>query len=325
MKGLAVTVVVMVMVVVEGVTLTKDKEKDVIDRLTSELDALLKDFLKERRIPNDFLHPQDSSLYPPNGASLTELEDPYFLKEWTASQQDTTAQSHRTAEPITAASPDATRTATASQRITRTPETEHRTIASPPHTNRTTTTPPHANRTTKAQHRTTPATKTTKHRSKTEVEMKKQIHTHSKPVENFRKQNLTDLRESASVIETRTRRRALPNVIYRRRKPAVHCGSGIGGSVFSSSSGAMAYISFIVNAIALVVNINNNINNNNNNNNLNSNNNVNSNNANLNVNSNNANQVNIMPPGGKRRRRQVSASQTPPLSQAPPEITAFLG
>lgn len=81
-----------------------------------------------------------------------------------------------------------------------------------------------------------------------------------------------------------------PPTIYRRPRPPQQCPSD-GTSVLFGGTNAMMYVSFIANVLALVININNNVNNNNNNNNINSNNNINNNNANLNVNSNNANQV----------------------------------
>ncbi|XP_071525249.1 uncharacterized protein [Panulirus ornatus] len=102
----------------------------------------------------------------------------------------------------------------------------------------------------------------------------------------------------------REARQAPPNIIYRRGKQPRPC-SGDGTSAVFTGGNAMTYISFLANVLSLILNINNNANNNNNNNNINSNNNIDSNNANLNINSNNANQVNIMPPGGKRRRRDI--------------------
>ncbi|XP_063599532.1 serum factor response D-like [Penaeus indicus] len=99
----------------------------------------------------------------------------------------------------------------------------------------------------------------------------------------------------------RAKRQQPPTTLFRRKPPARPC-RGDGTSAVFSGSNAMSYISFLANVMALVLNINNNVNNNNNNNNINSNNNIDNNNANLNINSNNANQVNIMPPGGRRRR-----------------------
>merc|ERR1719391_1318671 len=85
-----------------------------------------------------------------------------------------------------------------------------------------------------------------------------------------------------------------------------------------SGSNAYNYISFIANSVAMVLNINNNINNNNNNNNVNSNTNIDNSNTNFAINSNNANQINIMPPGGKRKKRH---SQTPSATSKPLETT----
>ncbi|XP_066983762.1 uncharacterized protein [Macrobrachium rosenbergii] len=122
--------------------------------------------------------------------------------------------------------------------------------------------------------------------------------------EESRPTTLSDLAEIPEAKERRERQ-APPNAIYRRQQGRLRpCRSRDGTSSVFAGSNAMSYISFLANVMALVLNINNNVNNNNNNNNINSNNNIDNNNANLNVNSNNVNQVNIMPPGGKRRRRR---------------------
>ncbi|XP_076068279.1 uncharacterized protein LOC143040760 [Oratosquilla oratoria] len=101
----------------------------------------------------------------------------------------------------------------------------------------------------------------------------------------------------------RHRRSTSPKIIYRRKNKPRVCAGG-GSSALFGGNNAFNYISFLANSISLVLNINNNVNNNNNNNNVNSNNNVDNNNANLNINQNNANQINIMPPGGKRKKRR---------------------
>ncbi|XP_068249045.1 uncharacterized protein [Palaemon carinicauda] len=118
--------------------------------------------------------------------------------------------------------------------------------------------------------------------------------------------DLNDVNNSLDIhkITERQARQAPPNAIYRRKQSSRPCRRRDGTSTVFTGSNAMSYISFLANVMALVLNINNNVNNNNNNNNINSNNNIDNNNANLNVNSNNVNQINIMPPGGRRRRHQ---------------------
>merc|ERR1712106_70321 len=75
-----------------------------------------------------------------------------------------------------------------------------------------------------------------------------------------------------------------------------------------SGSKAVDFASFSIGIMTLVININNNINNNNNNNNNLNLNAVDSSNIVANFNTNNANQVNIMPPGKRRKRSVVHSS-----------------
>jgi hypothetical protein len=83
--------------------------------------------------------------------------------------------------------------------------------------------------------------------------------------------------------------------------PTVPCPNAASTSIISGSK-AVDFASFSLGILTLVININNNINNNNNNNNNINLNAVDSSNIVANFNTNNANQVNIMPPGGRRRR-----------------------
>merc|ERR1712129_157503 len=90
--------------------------------------------------------------------------------------------------------------------------------------------------------------------------------------------------------------------IYQSAPPAVSCTNAASTSIISGSK-AVDFASFAIGIMTLVININNNINNNNLN--LNA---VDSSNIVANFNTNNANQVNIMPPGGRRRKRSVTGS-----------------
>ncbi|CAL4099744.1 unnamed protein product, partial [Meganyctiphanes norvegica] len=116
-----------------------------------------------------------------------------------------------------------------------------------------------------------------------------------------------------SVVHHHIGKREAPGVLFRRPGAPRPCSEQAGNSASSVFSGANAftYISFIANSIAMVLNINNNINNNNNNNNVNSNTNIDNSNTNFAINSNNANQINIMPPGGKRKKRHSQTSSSP--------------
>ena len=95
------------------------------------------------------------------------------------------------------------------------------------------------------------------------------------------------------------RKRDLP-FIYQS-PPTVPCPNAASTSIISGSK-AVDFASFALGILTLVININNNINNNNNNNNNINLNAVDSSNIVANFNTNNANQVNIMPPGGRKRR-----------------------
>jgi hypothetical protein len=88
--------------------------------------------------------------------------------------------------------------------------------------------------------------------------------------------------------------------IYQASPPAVPCTNAASTSLISGSK-AVDFASFAIGILTLVLNINNNINNNNNNNNNVNLNAVDSSNIVANTNINNANQVNIMPPGRKKR------------------------
>ena len=84
----------------------------------------------------------------------------------------------------------------------------------------------------------------------------------------------------------------------------VTCPPTASSTAILSGSKAVDFAAFAAGVVTLVLNINNNINNNNNNNNNLNLNAVDSSNVVASFNTNNANQVNIMPPGGKRRRRR---------------------
>ena len=88
--------------------------------------------------------------------------------------------------------------------------------------------------------------------------------------------------------------------------PTVPCRNAESTSIISGAK-AVDFASFALGILTLVININNNINNNNNNNNNINLNAVDSSNIVANFNTNNANQVNIMPPG-RRRRRSMTGS-----------------
>ena len=108
------------------------------------------------------------------------------------------------------------------------------------------------------------------------------------------------------ITEKKKTKRDLP-FIYQSAPPAVPCKNAASTSIISGSK-AVDFASFAIGIMTLVININNNINNNNNNNNNLNLNAVDSSNIVANFNTNNANQVNIMPPGGKRRKRSVMGS-----------------
>merc|ERR1712106_825316 len=81
-----------------------------------------------------------------------------------------------------------------------------------------------------------------------------------------------------------------------------------------SGSKAVDFAAFAAGILTLVINVNNNINNNNNNNNNLNINAVDSSNVVANFNTNNANQVNIMPPGKRKKRSVVHSSSVALLS-----------
>ncbi len=89
--------------------------------------------------------------------------------------------------------------------------------------------------------------------------------------------------------------------------PTVPCRNAESTSIISGAK-AVDFASFALGILTLVININNNINNNNNNNNNINLNAVDSSNIVANFNTNNANQVNIMPPGGRRRRSMTGST-----------------
>jgi len=88
--------------------------------------------------------------------------------------------------------------------------------------------------------------------------------------------------------------------------PSVACDQASSTSIVSGAR-AVDFASFALGILTLVININNNINNNNNNNNNINLNAADSSNIVANFNTNNANQVNIMPPG-KRKKRSLTKS-----------------
>merc|ERR1719510_1581317 len=100
--------------------------------------------------------------------------------------------------------------------------------------------------------------------------------------------------------------RELP-FIYQSAPPATPCKNAASTSIISGAK-AVDFASFAIGIMTLVININNNINNNNNNNNNLNLNAVDSSNIVANFNTNNANQVNIMPPGRKKRSVMGSAA-----------------
>merc|ERR1712109_149186 len=112
--------------------------------------------------------------------------------------------------------------------------------------------------------------------------------------------------DPTGVYENKKTKRDLP-FIYQSAPPAVPCKNAASTSIISGSK-AVDFASFAIGIMTLVININNNINNNNNNNNNLNLNAVDSSNIVANFNTNNANQVNIMPPGGRRRKRSVMGS-----------------
>merc|ERR1712241_1468177 len=112
--------------------------------------------------------------------------------------------------------------------------------------------------------------------------------------------------DPTGVYDSKKTKRDLP-FIYQSAPPAVPCKNAASTSIISGSK-AVDFASFAIGIMTLVININNNINNNNNNNNNLNLNAVDSSNIVANFNTNNANQVNIMPPGGRRRKRSVMGS-----------------
>ena len=91
------------------------------------------------------------------------------------------------------------------------------------------------------------------------------------------------------------------------------CTSASSTSIISGGK-AVDFAAFAAGVLTLVLNVNNNINNNNNNNNNLNINAVDSSNIVANFNTNNANQVNIMPPGRRKKRSVVQASSIALLS-----------
>lgn len=112
--------------------------------------------------------------------------------------------------------------------------------------------------------------------------------------------------DPTGVYDNKKKKRDLP-FIYQSAPPAVPCKNAASTSIISGSK-AVDFASFAIGIMTLVININNNINNNNNNNNNLNLNAIDSSNIVANFNTNNANQVNIMPPGGRRRKRSVMGS-----------------
>ena len=94
--------------------------------------------------------------------------------------------------------------------------------------------------------------------------------------------------------------------IYQRPK-VQSCTNAQSTSIISGSK-AVDFAAFSAGILTLILNVNNNINNNNNNNNNLNINAVDSSNIVANFNTNNANQVNIMPPGRRRKRSLVHTS-----------------
>merc|ERR1712001_588854 len=101
-------------------------------------------------------------------------------------------------------------------------------------------------------------------------------------------------------------KRDLP-LLYQSAPPAVPCKSAASTSIISGGK-AVDFAAFAIGILTLVININNNINNNNNNNNNLNFNAVDSSNIVANFNTNNANQVNILPPGRRRKRSVVDTT-----------------
>ena len=101
---------------------------------------------------------------------------------------------------------------------------------------------------------------------------------------------------------------ALPLLFRRRGHPSSPCASSSSSSPSGVISGGKAvdYASFAAAVVTLILNINNNVNNRNNNNNNFNLNAVSSSNVASNSNTNIANQVNIQPPGGRKRRSALA-------------------
>ena len=100
---------------------------------------------------------------------------------------------------------------------------------------------------------------------------------------------LTIFIHTLNLNEKRHKRSTFPNEILRQNQHSI-CPETSSSAMFSGSNG-QDYIGLVANLIALVLNINNSLNNNNNNNNANTNNNLDNNNANVALSSNNVNQV----------------------------------
>jgi len=95
--------------------------------------------------------------------------------------------------------------------------------------------------------------------------------------------------------------------IYQSAPPPVPCNNAASTSIISGAK-AVDFASFAIGIMTLVININNNINNNNNNNNNINFNSVDSSNIVANFNTNNANQVNIMPGAGRKKRSAIGSA-----------------
>merc|ERR1711893_457781 len=101
-------------------------------------------------------------------------------------------------------------------------------------------------------------------------------------------------------------KRELP-FIYQSAPPPVPCNNAASTSIISGAK-AVDFAAFAIGIMTLVININNNINNNNNSNNNINFNSVDSSNIVANFNTNNANQVNIMPGAGRKKRSAIGSA-----------------
>merc|ERR1719328_944964 len=122
---------------------------------------------------------------------------------------------------------------------------------------------------------------------------------------HYAKPQIELITDPTGVYDKKTKRE-LP-FIYQSAPSAVPCKNAASTSIISGGK-AVDFASFAIGIMTLVININNNINNNNNNNNNINFNSVDSSNIVANFNTNNANQVNIMPGAGRKKRSAIGSA-----------------